>query len=80
VSIRKFWKDDEAAVLELANTYASFDGTTSEADLAITGHFPEGFWVAEEEGRIVGFAYGYFREIPGEVLERWQQPELAMSF
>ena len=72
MSIRRFRKGDEAVVLELANTYASFDGTTSEADLAITGQFPAGFLVAEEGGTIVGFAYGYFRDIPGEVLERWQ--------
>jgi ribosomal protein S18 acetylase RimI-like enzyme len=69
--LRPFRKEDTNAVLELANAYAAFDGTTSEADLAITAHFPNGFWVADEGGKVVGFAYGYFKEVPGEVLERW---------
>lgn len=75
--IRLFRKDDTAKVLELANVYASFDGTTSEADLEITSYFPRGFWVAEAEGSIVGFVYGYFKDVPGEVLERWKATKVG---
>jgi len=71
VRLRPFQKEDVGAVLELANAYAAFDGRTSEADLAIAAHSPNGFWVAEDGGRVVGFAYGYFRDVPGEVLEGW---------
>jgi len=68
---RVFQAKDEAMVLHLANSYAAFDGTTSEADLVITRYFPSGFWVAEEDNKVVGFAYGYFKDVPGEVLARW---------
>jgi len=69
--LRAFQSEDVNAVLELANRYAAFDGSTSEADLAVTTGFPDGFWVAEDKGRIVGFAYGYFRDVPDQVLEKW---------
>lgn len=69
--MRNFRDEDTAAVLELANRYAAFDGSTSEADLAVTADFPNGFWVAEDEGRTVGFAYGYFRDVPDQVLKGW---------
>ena len=64
-------KKDTSTVLKLANQYAAFDGDVSEADLAVTAYFPKGFWVAEDESEIVGFAYGYFKEIPPQVLEKW---------
>ena len=70
--IRQFRREDLDRVLELANSCAAFDGETSEADLAITSTFPQGFLVAEDGGRVVGFAYSYFREVPIEVLERWK--------
>jgi len=75
--IRPFRKEDTKSVLELANSYAAFDGTTSEADLAVTGYFPNGFCVAESEGKVVGFAYGCFRDVPGEVLERWKATKVG---
>lgn len=71
VEIRPFRREDTRSVLELANSFAAFDGTTSEADLAVIGYFPNGICVAESEGRVVGFAYGCFKDVPGEVLERW---------
>jgi len=58
-------------VLQLANAYAAFESTVSEADLVIARFFPNGFWVAEENDGVVGFAYGYFKDIPNEVLARW---------
>lgn len=69
--LRVFKTEDVGRVLQLANAYAAFDGTTSEADLVITKFFPNGFWVAEEDDKVVGFAYGYFKDVPGEVLARW---------
>ena len=68
--IRRFRKDDTPEVLELANKHAAFDGTTSEEGLAT--NFPRGSWVAEDEGRPVGFAVGCFRDVPSEVLARWK--------
>jgi len=69
--LRVFKTEDTSRVLQLANAYAAFDGTTSEADLVITKFFPNGFWVAEEDDKVVGFAYGYFKDVPGEVLALW---------
>lgn len=71
MKLRVFRTEDMERVLQLANAYAAFDGTTSEADLVITKYFPNGFWVAEEDDRVVGYAYGYFKDVPAEVLERW---------
>ena len=71
LKIRVSIYEDMKAVLQLANKYAAFDGTTSEADLAVPRFFPNGFWVAEEDGEVVGFAFGYFKDVPGEVLARW---------
>ncbi len=70
MKLRVFRTEDMERVLQLANAYAAFDGTTSEADLVITKYFPNGFWVAEEDDRVVGYAYGYFKDVPAEVLER----------
>ena len=75
--LRIFKTEDMAGVLQLANTYAAFDGTTSEADLAITKSFPNGFWVAEEDDKLVGFAYGYFKDVPAEVLARWSASKVG---
>jgi len=69
--LRVFKSEDMAKVLQLANAYAAFDGTTSEADLVITKFFPNGFWVAEEDDKVVGYAYGYFKDVPADVLARW---------
>jgi [ribosomal protein S18]-alanine N-acetyltransferase len=77
VSFRLYRKDDLNSVIVLANKYAAFDGFTSEADLAVTSHFPEGFWIAEDEGKIVGFVYGYFKDVPAEVLERWRATKVG---
>jgi ribosomal protein S18 acetylase RimI-like enzyme len=75
--IRPFGRDDTDPVLELANAHAAFDGTTSEADLAVTGYFPAGFWVAEDKGKVVGFVYAYFKDVPEQVLERWKASKVG---
>ena len=77
VEIRPFREEDLGSVLELANSHASFDGRTSEADLAITTSFPRGFWVAEANGELVGFAYGYLKDVPEEVLARWRATKVG---
>ncbi|TFH01668.1 MAG: GNAT family N-acetyltransferase, partial [Candidatus Thorarchaeota archaeon] len=60
-----------------ANDFAFFDGPTTEEDLKITHAFPEGFIVAEEDDKIVGLAYGYFREVPEDVLKTWGVSKVA---
>jgi ribosomal protein S18 acetylase RimI-like enzyme len=77
VKTRLYRKDDMKSVLDLANRYAAFDGNTTEADLTITSHFPEGFWVAEEKGRIIGFVYGHFKDVPDQVLEKWRAKKVG---
>ena len=69
--IRQFEKRDTDVVIQLANDHAFFDGPISETDLEITFSFPEGFLVAEEDNKIVGIVYGYFKDVPNEVLESW---------
>jgi ribosomal protein S18 acetylase RimI-like enzyme len=71
LKIRAFETDDTESVLQLANTYAFFDGPMHESDLAISGSFPDGFLIAEDEGHIVGFVMGYLRDFPADVLENW---------
>lgn len=77
LKLRAFMTEDMTSVLQLANTYAAFDGTTSESDLVVSRFFPYGFWVAEEDGKIVGFAFGYFKDVPGEVLTRWRASKVG---
>jgi len=70
--LRLFKTEDTGRVLQLANAYAAFDMSIDEADLSMAKSFPNGFWIAEEDDRVVGVAYGYFRDVPPEVLERWE--------
>jgi len=77
LKLRVFKSEDMTRVLQLANAYAAFDGTTSEADLVVTKYFQNGFLVAEEDSKVVGFAYGYFEDVPGEVLARWRTSKVG---
>ena len=77
VKIRQFEQRDTDVVIQLANNFASFDGSTTEEDLKITHAFPEGFIVAEEDGNVVGLAYGHFRDVPEEVLDKWGVSKVA---
>jgi len=77
VKIRQFEQSDTDVVIQLANDFASFDGPTTEEDLKVTYAFPEGFIVAEKDGNMVGLAYGYFREVPKEVLDNWGVSKVA---
>ena len=69
--LRVFKIEDMTQVLQLANAYAAFDQTISEADFVPAKFFPNGFWVAEEDNKIVGYAWGYFKDVPTEALTRW---------
>jgi ribosomal protein S18 acetylase RimI-like enzyme len=75
--IRKFERRDTDSIIRLSNSYALFDGPINEKDIEITHAFPEGFIVAEEGHNIVGFAFGYFRDIPAQVLETWGVSKVA---
>jgi len=68
---------DTDSIIRLANDYALFDGPINEDDLKVTRAFPEGFIVAEEDHEIIGFAFGYFREVPEAVLETWGVSKVA---
>ncbi len=71
LDIQVFRAEYTARVLQLANKYASFDGTTSGADLVVSKFFPKGFWIAKEDNEVVGFVFGYFKDVPPDVLTRW---------
>ena len=75
--IRQFEERDTAKVIQLANDHAFFDGPTHEEDLKITHAFPEGFIVAEDVDKVVGFVYGYFKDVPTEVLSNWGVSKVA---
>lgn len=77
VKIRQFEQTDTDIVIRLANEFAFFDGPTTEDDLKITQAFPQGFIVAEEDGEIVGLVYGFFKDVPKEVLDSWGVSKVA---
>jgi ribosomal protein S18 acetylase RimI-like enzyme len=77
LQIRQFEERDAAKVIQLANDHAFFDGPIHESDLEITRAFPEGFLVAEEDNKVVAFVYGYFKEVPVEVLANWKVSKVA---
>jgi ribosomal protein S18 acetylase RimI-like enzyme len=77
LNLRIFKDEYLRRVLQLANRYAAFDGTTSEADLVISKIFPKGFWVAEEDNEVVGFIFGYFKDVPPDVLTRWRTKKVG---
>jgi ribosomal protein S18 acetylase RimI-like enzyme len=75
--MRQFGKADTESIINLANKYAYFDGPISEKDLEITYSFPEAFIIAEQDSNIIGFVYGYFRDVPIEVLKNWGVVKVA---
>jgi len=77
LQIRKFEKRDTRRVIKLANDHALFDGPIQEDDLKITDSFPEGFLVAEDNEEIVGFVYGFFKDVPAQVLSNWGVSRVA---
>ena len=71
--IRRYEKRDEKRVTSLAEKYASWDATLSEADLqGFQAAEPEMFLVAEIGDVVTGFVYGReSKNLPDEVLRRW---------
>jgi ribosomal protein S18 acetylase RimI-like enzyme len=78
-TIRRYEKNDEVAVLQLSQKYASWDSTPTEAD--IQGFYssePDFFLVAELNRRIVGFVWGReSKNVPDEVLRRWKATKVG---
>jgi len=75
--IRPFTPHDIQHIVRLANRYASFDSDVTEADFQVDGTFPNGLLVAEDGHTIVGFVFGYIREVPAAVLDRWHASKVA---
>jgi ribosomal protein S18 acetylase RimI-like enzyme len=76
--IRKFKVADVEQVLALAQRYASWDATLTEADIeGFHSANPEGFFVAEAYEKIVGFVYGKESNPPAEVLDKWNSRKVA---
>jgi ribosomal protein S18 acetylase RimI-like enzyme len=69
--VRRYETSDLDEVLVLAQKYASWDMTSTEAD--IEGFYatePDLFLVAEARGKVVGFIYGKESAYPDEVLRK----------
>ncbi len=77
MNIRFSKPQDIKQVVSLANRYASFDSAVTEADFQCTSSFPKGLIVADDDGLILGFVFGYIREIPDEVLTKWNASKAA---
>ena len=76
--IRKFKVADVEQVLALAQRYASWDATPTEADIeGFHSTNPEVFFVAEADEKIVGFVYGKESNPPAEVLDKWNSRKVA---
>ncbi len=77
VRTRPHQPNDIGRIVSLANTYACFDAEVTDANFAPAASFPDGLIVAEEDDNIVGFVFGYLRDVPGEVLHTWNATEVA---
>jgi ribosomal protein S18 acetylase RimI-like enzyme len=77
MKIRALELSDINDVVQLANQCASFDSEVTEADFQPAWSFPKGFFVAEIHGQIVGFIFAYLRDVPSEVLHRWEASKVA---
>lgn len=64
-------------MIGLANEYASFDSDVTEEFFQPAESFPQGFLVAEIDRKVVGFVFAYLREVPSEVLSRWDATKVA---
>lgn len=75
--IRPSTPHDIEDIIRLANRYASFDSDVTEADFQVDAAFPNGLLVAEDGHSIVGFVFGYIKEVPTAVLDRWHASKVA---
>ncbi|MHA1958458.1 MAG: GNAT family N-acetyltransferase [Candidatus Thorarchaeota archaeon] len=77
MKIRTFKPQDIKQVVNLANKYASFDSDVAEVDFQPAMSFSRGLLVAEDDEQVVGFVFSYLREVPGEILSRWDVSKVA---
>lgn len=77
MNIRIFMPQDLEQVVDLANRYALFDSEVTEDDFQQAQSFPDGLLVAAAGEEIVGFVFAYLRDIPCEVLRRWDVSQVA---
>ncbi len=77
MNIREIEPRDIKGVVRLANLYASFDSEVSEADFQLAWSFPQGCLVAELDEQIIGFIFAYLRDIPSDVMDRWNSSKVA---
>lgn len=77
MNIRPFTPEDITQIISLTNEYASFDSDVTAADFSSAHAFPQGLLVAEAAGRIVAFIFGYIKEVPGTILNRWNAQKAA---
>jgi ribosomal protein S18 acetylase RimI-like enzyme len=76
--VRKFDVIDFEQVLALAQKYASWDITPTKVDIeGFHSANPEFFFVAELNGKIVGFVYGTESNPTTEVLDKWKSRKVA---
>lgn len=77
MDIRSFKSQDINQIVSLTNRYAAFDSEVTEADFQPAWSFPKGLLVAEEDSQVIGFVFAYLREVPNEVLNRWNVSKVA---
>lgn len=77
MNIRTFGPQDVEQLVALANRCALFDSEVTEADFQPAKSFPDGLLVAVAGEDIVGFVFAHLRDIPGEVLRRWDVSQVA---
>jgi len=76
--VRKFKINDLDQVVAIAERYASWDVTATEADIeGFHSASPEFFFVAEAENKILGFVYGRESNPPVETLNKWKSRKVA---
>lgn len=74
---RPYQPNDINRIVSLANAYAHFDAEVTATDFAPAASFPNGLIVAEADDNIVGFVFGYLRDVPGEVLHNWDATKIG---
>ena len=77
MNIRFFKPQDIQQIVNLSNRFASFDTDVTEADFQASRAFPKGFLVAKHDEQVIGFVFAYLKEIPSDILNRWNASKVA---
>ena len=77
MNIRKIESRDIKDMVRLANLHASFDSEVSEADFQPAWSYPRGCFIAELDEQIAGFIFAHPREIPSDVMNKWNSSKVA---